>query len=116
MTLDRLDPVIHQQTRLQIIAALYRNRRASFTDLRDGLNLTAGNLASHAARLEEAGYVQSRRVLTSAGFEAQYAITERGIDAFAGYLAALRAMLSDVGRDALGLPDKQTAGPTASDA
>lgn len=104
---ERLDPVIHQQTRLQILAALHRNTRASFTDLRDGLALTGGNLATHTARLEEAGYVRSERVLTRAGFEMQFVITPAGADAFARYLAELRGMLLGEDVDA-GLPQKQS--------
>jgi DNA-binding MarR family transcriptional regulator len=96
---ERLDEVIHQQTRLRILAALHRNGRASFTDLRDGLELTAGNVATHTARLEEAGYIRSERALTGAGFEAQFVITERGADAFVAYLADLRSLLSTAGLD-----------------
>lgn len=92
MGLD-LDPVLHQPTRLQIMSALYRNRRASFTDLRDGLGLTPGNLASHAAKLEEAGYIRSGRVLVDLSFEVNYVLTDRGLEAFRAYLATLRRVI-----------------------
>lgn len=92
-----LDPVIHQQTRLQILALLYRNRQASFTDLRDGLGLTPGNLASHAAKLEEAGYVRSGRVLVALNFEVTYRITEEGSEAFRAYLEALQQLVREAG-------------------
>lgn len=108
MPAERLDPIIHQQVRLQILSALYRNRRASFTDLRDGLQLTGGNLVSHAARLEEAGYVRSERALTDGGFEAQYVITPAGESAFLAYLASLREMLQEAGVDAAGPSRKQS--------
>lgn len=88
-----LDPVIHQQNRLQILAALYRNRQASFTDLRDGLGLTPGNLQSHVTKLEEAGYVKSGRVLVDLSFEVRYKITPEGAAAFRAYLDALHALL-----------------------
>jgi len=91
--LPALDPVIHQPTRLQIMSVLHRNRVASFTDLRDGLALTPGNLASHTAKLEEAGYIVAKRVLVDLSFEVQYRITERGSAAFRSYLDALRALL-----------------------
>lgn len=113
MPVERLDPVIHQQTRLQILAALYRNGRASFTDLRDGLELTAGNLATHVARLEEAGYVRGERALTRDGFEARYVLTERGAAAFDAYLAELRAMLAAAG--VAGLPQKQSRDTSPTD-
>ena len=113
MPAERLDGVIHQQTRLQILAALYRNGRVSFTDLRDGLRLTGGNVATHTARLEEAGYLRSERALTRSGFEVQYVLTARGSDAFESYLAELRAMLEAAGVD--GFPRKQAGGPSATE-
>lgn len=88
-----LDPLIHQRTRLSILSALHRNRKASFTDLRDGLDLTAGNLKSHADKLEEAGYIESFRALVGTEFETRYRITEEGSKAFEAYLDELAALL-----------------------
>lgn len=88
-----LDPTIHQATRLRIMAALFRNRESSFTRLRDGLALTDGNLGSHAAALEKAGYVESRRALAGLSFEVRYRITPAGSAAFVAYTQALRALL-----------------------
>jgi DNA-binding MarR family transcriptional regulator len=88
-----LDPVIHQATRLRIMAALFRNREASFTALRDGLQLTDGNLGSHAATLEKAGYVESRRALSALGFEVRYRITPAGSAAFVEYTTRLKELL-----------------------
>ncbi len=101
---ETLDPVIHQQTRLQIISALYRNGRASFTDLRDGLGLTAGNLASHVGRLEASGYVRSRRRLSMAGQEVHYVITSTGVQAFDAYTQGLQQLIASA---TAGLPRKQ---------
>jgi len=88
-----LDPIIHQPTRLHIMAALFRNRQMSFTDLRDGLGLTPGNLGAHVEKLEEAGYVKSRRVIVDLAFELHYRVTDEGLDAFRAYLAELRGFL-----------------------
>lgn len=88
-----LDPVIHQATRLRIMAALQRSREATFTGLRDALGLTDGNLASHAAKLEEAGYLASRRALSALGFELRYRITPEGDAAFRGYVEELLGLL-----------------------
>jgi DNA-binding MarR family transcriptional regulator len=90
-----LDPVIHQATRLRILAALYKNRESSFTDLRNGLDLTDGNLASHAERLQEAGYLDARRALAGLSFEVRYRITAAGSEAFRAYVAELRSLLAD---------------------
>jgi DNA-binding MarR family transcriptional regulator len=77
------------------MVVLYRNRQISFTELRDGLSLTDGNLASHAEKLFEAGYVETRRVITRSGFEVRYYVTGKGAAAFSAYLAALRSLLEN---------------------
>lgn len=89
-----LDQTIHQRTRLTILSALHRNREASFADLRDGLELTSGNLQSHADKLEEAGYVESFRALVGTDFETRYRITEEGSRAFEAYLDQLEILLA----------------------
>jgi DNA-binding MarR family transcriptional regulator len=57
------------------------------------LALTAGNLDSHIARLEVAGYVLRGRALTSRGFQVHLKITPAGAAAFRTYLASLREYL-----------------------
>lgn len=95
-----LDPVIHQPTRLQIMAALYRTRECSFTDLRDTFGLTPGNLSSHATRLEEGGYIKSSRILVDLTFNVRYRITDAGAQAFRAYLADLKAFVEQSDLDA----------------
>ena len=114
MGLPELNPVIHQATRLQILATLYRNKQVSFTDLRDGLGLTPGNLASHAAKLEEAGYLRSGRVLADLSFEVNYRITDEGVSAFRAYLASLQELITQAG--GLDVPPVEPAPPPRSDA
>ncbi len=94
MALPALDPTIHQATRLRIMALLFRNRVASFTWVRDTLGLTDGNLDTHAAKLETAGYVQRGRALDIGGFEVRIKITQQGDAAFRAYLEGLRAYLT----------------------
>jgi DNA-binding MarR family transcriptional regulator len=106
--LPPLDPVIHQPTRLRIVALLYRNRRASFTWVRDTLGLTDGNLGSHAAKLAEAAYIEEGRVLTTAGFQVWLRMTPRGDEAFGAYLEALKAY---VDTESVQVPPKGDATP-----
>lgn len=88
--------LIHQPTRLRIMGILYRHRDVAFTRVRDQLGLTDGNLASHAGRLEQAGYLQARDALTSSGFEKRYRITKAGSGAFRRYVSELRGFLETV--------------------
>lgn len=85
--------VIHQPARLRLMALLFRHRDVAFTRVRDALGLTDGNLAAHARRLEEAGYVETRRVLAGRHFEVRHRITPEGSQAFRDYLAELRRFL-----------------------
>lgn len=93
---DVPDPLLHQPTRLEIVSYLYRNRQAAFTELRDALHLTAGNLQSHGDKLQKAGYIEARRVLAGI-FEVRWHITPTGEQAFEAYFAQMRAMLERLG-------------------
>src|SRR5690606_29703147 len=55
-----LDPVIHAQARLRIVATLATldpDDQITFPRLQELLDFTAGNLSTHLRRLEEAGYI-----------------------------------------------------------
>lgn len=93
---EALDLLLHQPVRLQIAGYLYRNRQASFTELRDELGLTAGNLQSHGEKLREAEYIEINRVLAGI-FEVRWRITDKGDAAFVAYFAALRALMEKIG-------------------
>lgn len=74
---------------------LYLHRDVAARAARKALGLTDGNLASHAAKLEEAGWLRSRKALSSTGFEVRYNITPEGSQAFREHVASLRALLDE---------------------
>jgi DNA-binding MarR family transcriptional regulator len=88
-----LDPVIHQATRLQILASLQRNRELSFNELCRALGLTEGNLGAHAERLIHAGYVETFHALVGIRFEKRYRLTARGQETFRAYREELARIL-----------------------
>ena len=53
----QLDRVIHEKGRLAIMSMLAASPELSFTELRDALDMTDGNLTTHIRTLQEAGYV-----------------------------------------------------------
>ena len=67
----QLDRVIHEKGRLAIMSMLAATPELSFTEMRDALNMTDGNLTTHIRTLQEAGYVsitksfQNNRPLTT---------------------------------------------------
>lgn len=88
-----LDRVIHEKGRMALMALLAASTELSFTDMRDALNMTDGNLSVHLRTLQEAGYVavtkrfQDRRPLTTC------ALTEEGRLAFARYIDLLEQIV-----------------------
>jgi DNA-binding MarR family transcriptional regulator len=80
-----------------LMGPLHRHRDVSARAARKALGLTDGNLASHAARLQEAGWLESRRALSPSGFEVRYRITPQGSAAFREHVDELRRMLDGFG-------------------
>ncbi len=99
MDLDEELELIHQPTRLRIMRVLYRHRDVSYSELRDTLELTDGNLATHTETLEAANCLESRDAWAQNGFETRYRITTHGISTFKQYLGELRQLLEAVPDD-----------------
>jgi DNA-binding MarR family transcriptional regulator len=91
-----LSDTVHQRVRLGILAVLAESRRADFTYLRDALEVTDGNLSKHLQVLESAGYVVIEKTFEERRPRTWVAATKAGRKAFAGEVAALRALLDRV--------------------
>ena len=95
----QLDRVIHEKGRLAIMSMLAAAPTLSFTELRDTLSMTDGNITAHIRTLQEAGYVaitksfEGRRPLTT------FALTPSGRKAFGNYLNLLERILEQSKRD-----------------
>ena len=89
----QLDRVIHEKGRLAIMSMLAASPELSFTEMRDALNMTDGNLTTHIRTLQEAGYVsvtksfRNNRPLTTS------ALTPAGRKAFANHLNLLEQII-----------------------
>jgi DNA-binding MarR family transcriptional regulator len=85
--------VIHEKGRLAIMSMLAASPELSFTELRDALGMTDGNLTTHIRALQEEGYIavaksyQNRRPLTTCS------LTPAGRKAFAGYINLLEQIV-----------------------
>ena len=96
-----LDPVIHAQARLRIMATLAglpQGDEMVFPRLRDLLGMTAGNLSTHLGKLEEAGYVSQSKTFAARTPATYLALTAKGRAAFEEYTRALQAMLAAAGQ------------------
>ncbi len=94
------NPVIHQATRLKIMAALNRlhaDAALEFTSLKAILATTDGNLGTHLDALERAGYVASEKRFVGRKPQTRVKATPAGRRAFAEQVAYLREVIE--GRD-----------------
>lgn len=89
----QLDRVIHEKGRMAIMSLLAARAELSFTDLRDSLGMTDGNITTHIRTLQQAGYiavtksVQEKRPLTTCS------LTPAGRKAFEDYINLLEQIV-----------------------
>jgi DNA-binding transcriptional ArsR family regulator len=100
-TLPELDPVIHAQPRLRVtvaLAALPDGDKITFPRLQELTEMTAGNLATHLRKLEDAGYIMVTKAYRRRTPVTYIALTRVGRRALEDYTAALRDLLAIPGR------------------
>ena len=91
-----LDRIIHGPLRLGVVAALATAERRSFTELRDTLGATDGNLNASLQKLEQSGYVAATRTMEGRTSRTDYQLTRAGRKALAQYVEQLDRLLSSV--------------------
>ncbi len=89
-----LDKIIHERMRLGIISALAANETLSFTDLKNLLNTTDGNISVHARKLEDAGYLECLKSFNGRIPLTEYKITDNGRKALNRYLNHMEALIN----------------------
>jgi DNA-binding MarR family transcriptional regulator len=90
------DEIIHQQTRLKIMATLVAvpdGEWLEFTRLKAILQATDGNLGAHITTLEDAGYVGVKKDFVGKKPRTRVALTRGGRRAFAQHVEFLRGIL-----------------------
>lgn len=88
-----LDRLIHERVRLGIVSSLAVNGRLTFTDLRDLLGITDGNLSAHARRLEEAGYLECTKSFDGRTPKTEFGLTPTGREELTAYLDHMEAII-----------------------
>lgn len=84
-----LDRVIHEKGRLAIMSLLAASPQLSFTELRETLGMTDGNITTHLRTLHEAGYTAVTKAFQGGRPLTTYALTPAGRKAFASYIDLL---------------------------
>jgi DNA-binding MarR family transcriptional regulator len=93
MTEPRFDELIHQSTRLSIVGLLAAADWADFAFLRDRLGMSDSALSKQLSTLEDAGYVAIERPVSDQRRRVRARLTERGMAAFRGHVAALQEIV-----------------------
>jgi predicted ArsR family transcriptional regulator len=89
----QLDRVIHEKGRLAIMSMLAASPNLSFTELRDALEMTDGNLTAHTRTLQESGYLAVTKVFQGGRPLTTFALTDVGRAAFGRYIDLLEQIL-----------------------
>jgi len=92
-TFDKLEPTIHNKMRLAIVSLLAANEALSFTELRDSLELTDGNLAAHLRALGDAGLIRVRKIGNPNKPTTMISLSASGRTAFTRYLEGLEEIV-----------------------
>ena len=91
-----LDRLIHERLRLGIISALAANESLTFSDLKNLMNTTDGNLSVHARKLEEAGYISCSKYFAGRLPKTEYKLTAAGRRALESYLSHMESLIKQM--------------------
>ncbi len=92
--IHQLDKAFDNKVRLGIMALLAVNNRLNFNELKELLDLTDGNLASHIKALESLTFIQVNKSFIGRKPNTSYEITKTGKNAFENHLIALELFIN----------------------
>lgn len=94
--IDGLNKVFESRIRLGVMSTLMVNEEMSFNDLKQMLDVTDGNLATHLVNLEENGYIKVHKGFIGRKTNTTYAVTKSGEKAFSEHIAILENMIKGI--------------------
>jgi len=92
-----LDPLVHAPVRLAVLSILAGVKDADFVFLRESVGATDGNLSTHLAKLEQAGYIRIKKAFAGKKPHTTCGITAKGRKAFIAYLEQLERIVEGQG-------------------
>lgn len=93
VSLDQFDKAFENRIRLQIMSVLVANENYDFNSLKELLNVTDGNLASHLKALEKEEYITINKSFIGRKPNTQYSASAKGREAFKKHLEALENLI-----------------------
>ncbi|MEJ7822069.1 MAG: transcriptional regulator [Chitinophagaceae bacterium] len=91
--IENLNKTFDSRVRLGIMSTLMVNDAINFNDLKQLIDVTDGNLASHIKSLEESAYIKVNKGFIGKKTNTTYVVTKLGERAFQQHLAALEKMI-----------------------
>jgi DNA-binding MarR family transcriptional regulator len=95
MILEQFNKTFESKARLGIMSVLMVNESVNFNSLKELLNLTDGNLATHVKSLEEAGYLLVQKEFIGRKPNTLYSVTAEGRKAFEQHLSVLEQFIKN---------------------
>ena len=92
--LDDLNKAFESRVRLGIMSILMVHDAVDFGTLKQQLQITDGNMASHSSALEKLGYITIRKQFIGKKPNTTYAATMEGRKAFNEHLFALERLIN----------------------
>ena len=96
MNFEKLNPLFHDKARLGILSILLVEDEVDFSYLKEKLNLTDGNLASHLRVLEQNKIIISKKLFIKRKPKTYYKLTDEGKKSFLEYLENLKKILNNL--------------------
>lgn len=90
---EKLDKAFENRIRLQIMSVLVANQRYDFNSLKELLDITDGNLASHLKGLEKEEYILVNKSFLGRKPNTNYEATDKGKKAFKAHLDTLEQLI-----------------------
>lgn len=91
--IEKLNKSFENRIRLGIMSSLMVNREVDFLSLKEWLDVTDGNLATHIAALEKEQYLIVTKSFEGKKTKTTYSITKAGKAAFTSHLHALEKLI-----------------------
>ncbi|MBN2550429.1 MAG: transcriptional regulator [Anaerolineales bacterium] len=94
--ISEIDRLIHEPTRLMVMASLYVVASADYTFLMRQAGLTWGNLSAHLSKLEEAGYIQVEKTYRGKRPYTLVRLSDLGRTTFENYVTRMKTILNNL--------------------
>ncbi len=88
-----LDKGFESRVRLGIMSILVVNDCVDFNTLKEQLNISDGNIASHITALEKLNYLEVKKQFIGKKPNTSYKVTPKGINAFKNHLDSLEKLI-----------------------